>query len=157
MTQFLPDPVYASADEADVAALLGRHHAIMRAQTPEESCHVMEGDTLQAAGAQLFALREAGKLLGIGAFVIIAPGWAEIKSMHTSAEARGCGVGRRILRHMLNEARSRGVTRVSLETGSADAFAAARGLYLSEGFAVCPPFGVYSEDPLSVFMTRTIG
>nr|WP_299346363.1 molybdenum cofactor synthesis domain-containing protein [uncultured Maritalea sp.] len=46
--------------------------------------------------------------------------------------------------------------KVSLETGSDASFLAARNLYLSEGFAVCPPFGSYTLDPLSVFMTRTL-
>jgi len=50
-----------------------------------------------------------------------------------------------------------GILRLSLETGSQDAFAPARGLYARAGFAECPPFEGYVQDPNSVYMTRVIG
>jgi putative acetyltransferase len=50
-------------------------------------------------------------------------------------------------------ARSRRYARLSLETGSQDAFAPARRLYESYGFRHCLPFEGYVEDPNSVFMT----
>ena len=45
---------------------------------------------------------------------------------------------------------------MSLETGSAPAFAPARSLYESFGFTYCPPFGDYVDDPNSVFLTRVL-
>ena len=65
-------------------------------------------------------------------------------------------MARAILASLLDEARAQGLTRVSLETGSAEMFAPARALYAAHGFEDCPPFGSYVEDPLSVFMTRTL-
>jgi putative acetyltransferase len=50
-------------------------------------------------------------------------------------------------------ARKRSYERLSLETGTAEAFIPARKLYESFGFAYCGPFGDYNEDPNSVFMT----
>jgi len=50
-----------------------------------------------------------------------------------------------------------GFTRMSLETGSADFFAPARGLYAKFGFTYCQPFADYTVDPNSVYMTRTLG
>ncbi|MBY5934744.1 GNAT family N-acetyltransferase [Tateyamaria omphalii] len=140
----------------DVQALLGRHFALMRSQSPAESCHVMEPDTLLEAGATLYAARDGDAVLGVGALTVIAPGHGELKSMHTAAEARGRGVARAVLAALMSEARAQGLTRLSLETGSAEVFAPARALYAAHGFEECPPFGDYVLDPLSVFMTRTL-
>ncbi|WP_144589656.1 GNAT family N-acetyltransferase, partial [Brevibacterium casei] len=58
-----------------------------------------------------------------------------------------------LLDHALNDARSRGIERISLETGSMDFFSAARAFYRRAGFDDTVPFGTYTEDPHSVFMT----
>ena len=145
-----------SPDTGDVRALLLRHFEVMRAGSPEESCHVMEPDTLLERGVVLFAARDGGKVLGVGALAQLDPQHGELKSMHTHADARGRGVARAVLTALMDEARSQGMTRLSLETGTADMFAPARALYTAHGFAECPPFGAYVYDPLSVFMTRTL-
>lgn len=118
---------------------------------------MMPADSLAAPHITLLGLRQDGILLGVGALARLDPDHGELKSMHTAAEARGRGVARGLLRALLDLAGQQGMTRVSLETGTATAFAAARALYASEGFMICPPFGTYVEDPLSVFMTRPIG
>ena len=156
MTVETPVPDLVSVDDDDVRALLARHFDLMRSQSPEESCHVMDDSGLRASGARILGWRDAGTLRGIVALTLLEPGHGEIKSMHTAEEARGRGVGRILLRHLIALAQNEGLKRLSLETGSADSFAPARGLYASEGFALCPPFGAYEEDPLSVFMTRRI-
>lgn len=143
-------------ETADVRAVLLRHFALMRASSPEESCHVMEPDALLERGAVLYAARAGGQVLGVGALARLGPDHGEIKSMHTTADARGRGVARAILSALLDAARDQGLNRVSLETGTADLFAPARALYVANGFAECPPFGDYKTDPHSVFMTRTV-
>jgi hypothetical protein len=50
-------------------------------------------------------------------------------------------------------ARSLGMSRLSLETGSWPYFQPARALYRSVGFVECAPFGEYVHDPNSVFMS----
>jgi len=77
--------------------------------------------------------------------------------MHTAQQHRGRGVARRILERILDDAAVRGYTRLSLETGSADAFKPARTLYTRHDFVFTGPFGGYGEDPFSVFMTRNLG
>ena len=140
----------------DIHNLLMTHHALMRSSSPEESCHVMAPGTLLDRGVTLFAARDGDTVLGVGALAVIAPGHGELKSMHTAAEARGRGVARAVLGALIGAAQEQGLTRLSLETGSMPEFAAARALYETEGFDLCPPFGDYVEDPLSVFMTRTL-
>ena len=143
-------------DTPDVRALLIRHFDLMRATSPAESCHVMEPDALLDAGATLLAARIRGALVGVGALTEIGGGHGELKSMHTATEARGRGVARALLMALINLAQARGLTRLSLETGSAPDFAPARALYKAHGFEECAPFGTYVLDPLSVFMTRTL-
>lgn len=141
--------------ETDVQALLDAHFALMRAQSPPESCHVLPSGELDADDIHLYALRENGNAVAIGALRI--EGLAgELKSMHTLSVARGRGWGRRLLLGLMSEARDAGLTHLQLETGSGPEHAAARALYSSEGFVECEPFGSYVEDPLSLFMARVL-
>ncbi|WP_305969950.1 MULTISPECIES: GNAT family N-acetyltransferase [unclassified Mameliella] len=151
-----------------VEALLAAHHALMRAQSPAESCHVMTGEDLQAEGARVFALSEEdGHILAVGALKTVAEDAApvslagcgpvvELKSMHVTAAARGRGLGHFLLSGMLDMARDAGAGGACLETGTDPVFEPARALYLSQGFVPCPPFGGYRFDPLSVFMCREL-
>jgi putative acetyltransferase len=58
--------------------------------------------------------------------------------------------------HLVRVARARGISRVSIETGSQPAFAPARSLYASAGFEPCDAFGEYAPSPNSVFMTHVL-
>jgi putative acetyltransferase len=140
----------------DVRALLERHLAFAKAVTPPEDVHALELDGLLDASVTFFSLRDDGRLLGVGAIKQLDPSHAELKSMHTVAEARRRGVGRAIVEHLLAVAAERGVSRVSLETGAMDTFAPARSLYASMGFEPCGPFGDYAPSANSAFMTRVL-
>ena len=91
-------------------------------------------------------------LLGIGAIKQLGPRDAEIKSMHTAEAARGRGIERALLTHLIEVARSRGCRMVSLETGTTAAFAPARALYASAGFVACGPFADYQPSEHNIFM-----
>lgn len=121
--------------------------------SPPESVHALDPKDLAAPGIAFYTLREGQAVLGMGAIKAITPRHAEIKSMHVIHEARGRGLARRMLRHLISEARTAGFGRLSLETGVEPAFAAARALYAAEGFTICGPFEGYHEDPNSLFMT----
>lgn len=140
--------------QPDLALLHARHTEAMHADTPPESIHMLPADALAAPGIVFFVMREAGRAVGMGAVKRLGPAEGEIKSMHVLAELRGRGLARAILDHLVAAARADGMTRLSLETGAQPSFAAARRLYEAAGFAYCPPFPPYAEDPNSVFMTR---
>lgn len=80
----------------------------------------------------------------------------EVKSMHVSDAHRGKGVARALLEGLFAAARSGGMIRVSLETGSSEGYAASRRFYRQMGFERCPPFGEYLNDGVSYCMTRRI-
>ena len=73
--------------------------------------------------------------------------------MHTAEAERGRGIGRAMLAHLIGVARTRGLRRVSLETGTTAAFAPARALYQSAGFVTCGPFAGYQPSQDNMFMT----
>ena len=123
---------------------------------PPEGVHVLHPDDSDD-DVTVFSVRADDHLLGIGALRQIDPNHAELKSMHTAAAARGRGVSRALVNHLLAVAAARGVSRVSLECGAGEAFAPARALYAAAGFEPCGPFGDYSATEDNVFMTRLVG
>ena len=137
----------------EVRALLGRHMSFARATTRPEDVFALEVDELVDPAVTFFGLRADGAVLGVGALKRIDAGHAEIKSMHTAEEARGRGVGRALVDHLIGVARERSYRRVSLETGSGPAFAPARRLYASAGFEPCKAFGDYRPSSNSAYMT----
>jgi putative acetyltransferase len=137
----------------DVRALLTRHVALSREVTPPGHAHVLDADDLSAPDITFFSARRDGMLVAVGALRELDVLHGELKSMHTDAAMRGQGVGRALVDHLLGVASARGYRRVSLETGTMDAFAAARSLYATAGFRPCPPFGQYTRNPYSTCMT----
>jgi len=140
----------------DVVGLLEEHLRLMRSQSPPEDVHALDLDGLSRAEVAFFAVRRDGELVAIGALQDLGDGHGELKSMHTRSDLRRSGLARLLVRHLVATARERGMTRVSLETGTQPGFAAARRLYASEGFAECEPFGSYAPSPYSTFMTRNV-
>jgi len=137
----------------DVRELLRRHMEFARDNTPPEDVHALEVNQLVDPGVTFYSYRRDGELLAVGALKQLDGRHAELKSMHTAAEARRSGVGRAMVEHLIGVARDHGFRRVSLETGSTQAFAAARSLYAQAGFTPCGPFGDYPPGRGNTFMT----
>jgi putative acetyltransferase len=141
----------------DVQRLLEEHLAFAHKETPTGHVHALSVERLLDPAVTFFSARAQGVLLGVGALKRLDSAHAEIKSMHTARASRRQGVGRKMVEHLLSVAASQHFERVSLETGSMDAFSPARALYRSVGFRPCPPFGDYTENPYSVCMTISLG
>lgn len=92
----------------------------------------------------------------MGALKDLGAGHGELKSMHTAETARGRGVAGAIVEHLVALGRERGLTRLSLETGTPEAFRPARSLYARHGFVECGPFGDYAPSAYSTFMTLEV-
>lgn len=143
-------------DRDDVRTLLTQHFAEMRAGSPPDACHVLPLDGLKDPAIRFFTLREEGTLLGCGALKRLSDNHGEVKSMRTANEALGRGVGQALLDHLLEIASQQGLTRVSLETGSTEQFAAANRLYGKNGFERSGAFGDYPDTPWTHFYSREI-
>lgn len=146
----------ADLDDPRVAALLADHLAEMEPTAPPESRHALTAQQFRMPGVRLWVAESGADVVGSVALKALEPGHLELKTMRVSAASRGQGLGRLLLDHALAEARRSGATRVSLETGVAPAFDAARALYASAGFTECAPFGEYRADRHSTFLTRAL-
>lgn len=140
----------------EIQALLQEHLDSMQLYSPPESIHALDLEALRKPEITFWTVWEADELLGCGALKELDAHHGEIKSMRTSARHRRQGVAKAVLTHILEEARRRGYQRLSLETGSNEAFAPARSLYAAVGFTYCEPFADYVPDPYSVFMTMEL-
>jgi len=140
----------------EIRALLEEHLRNMYELSPPESVHALDLAALRRPEITFWTAWSEGVLLGCGALKELDRTHGEVKSMRTASSHRRRGVGRAMLEHIIAEARARSYRRLSLETGSLEAFLPARRLYESYGFAYCAPFADYVEDPNSVFMTRTL-
>lgn len=155
--------VEGDLDDPRVIALLQRHLIRARAETAQGSAHALDLSGLRAPDVTFWSAWERDAnggardaLVAVGALRRLSDTHGEVKSMHTAEAARGRGIGAAMLRHIIAESESRGMTRLSLETGSWPYFAPARALYARHGFVECPPFGDYQPDRNSVFMTLVL-
>jgi putative acetyltransferase len=139
-----------------IHALLNEHLQSMYELSPPESVHALDLENLRKPEITFWSAWEGSLLLGCGALKELDSKHGEVKSMRTPTAIRRQGAGRAILTHIIEVARNRSYARLSLETGSQDAFKPAQRLYESFGFKYCGPFGEYTEDPNSVFMTRRL-
>jgi putative acetyltransferase len=138
----------------EITELLREHLDNMAQNSPPESMHALSLEELRKPEITFWSIWDGTELLGCGALKELDPQHGEIKSMRTASIHRRKGVAAALLEHMLEEAKRRNYKRVSLETGSMDAFAPAHSLYARFGFTKCAPFADYIEDPNSLFMTK---
>jgi putative acetyltransferase len=141
---------------SDIAILVGEHLNSMSLHSPPESIHALNLEELKKPDITFWSVWEKGELVGCGALKELDGQHGEVKSMRTSSLHLRKGVAKRLLEHIIEEAKRRGYLRLSLETGSMDAFEPAKKLYASFGFQYCKPFSDYIEDPNSVFMTKEL-
>ena len=148
------DLVVATEDPRapEIVELLEAHLAQMRRISPPGHVHALDLDGLTVPAITFLAARRDGELLGVGALKDLDGRRGEIKSMHTTAAARGRGVGRRLVQVVIGLAAERDMSWLGLETGTQPEFEPARSLYRSFGFEVCEPFGDYTVNPYSTCM-----
>jgi len=140
----------------EIRGLIARHLSGMHENSPPESVHALDVDALRQPGVTFWSAWVEGEIAGCGALKRLDAARGEIKSMRVADGFLGKGIGRAVLEHIVAEAGRMGLSSLWLETGSADAFRPAIGLYSSARFKRCGPFGDYVDDPFSVFMTRRL-
>jgi putative acetyltransferase len=140
----------------DIRALLEVHFAGMLANSPKDSCHFLDFDGLKGPGVTFWSIWDGGELAGCGALKQHDAVLGEVKSMRTHDNHLRKGAAALMLEHIIATAREKGLERLSLETGSGDAFDPAYALYLRYGFEACGPFADYKPDPFSRFMTLAL-
>ena len=140
-------------DNSQIRVLLEHHVATARAETARGSAHALDLESLRASNINVWAAWDGNELLAVGALKRLSNDHGEVKSMHTARVSRRKGVGTAMLLHIIEAARTMGMSRLSLETGSWPYFLPAREFYKRHGFIECQPFGEYAPDKNSIFMT----
>jgi len=143
-------------EQEDVVDLLTEHHQDMLKHSPEESVHALDLSALKKPDITFWTLRVNNELAGCCALKELDKSHGEIKSMRTSQKFLRQGIAKKLLQHVLAQAKHRSYLKLSLETGTEAAFKPAQKMYLQFGFIPCKPFGDYQEDPYSMFMSKPI-
>ena len=151
--------VVITVDESltdELAQVLKAHWLFCTSSTPIEHVYALDASKLFAPDITIFGARIDGELAGVGAMRKLDGEHAELKSMHTLAKSRGLGVGKAMVAHIEDFARSSGIKRMSLETGTNEAFKPARELYKSLEYRSCEAFGEYVLSEDNMCMTKLI-
>ena len=140
----------------ELAHVLQAHWLFCTSSTPIEHVYALDASKLFLPDITVFGARIDGELVGVGAMRKLDQLHAELKSMHTLTKSRGSGVGKAIVAYIEDFARSSGIERMSLETGTNEAFRPARQLYKSLGYQSCEAFGDYVLSEDNTCMTKLI-
>jgi putative acetyltransferase len=132
--------------------LLAIHLADMHASSPPGQVFALDLSGLQAPGVTVWSAWEGASVVGIGALKQLDTMTGEVKSMRTHPDHLRKGVASALLEHIIGVARSRGLRRLSLETGRGEAFEPALALYRRRGFADGPAFADYRANGFSQYL-----
>ncbi len=143
-------------DNSDVNELLIKHFIELRAASPEGSAHVLDINGLKDPSIKFWSLWENDQLLGCGALKFLERDHGEFKSIRVNDKFRKKGNGKKIMHHLIDEAKKLKVKKISLETGAGEFFNSARKLFIDCGFKPCEPFSHYKNDINSVYMSLLI-
>ena len=148
--------VEGNFDNLKVNDLLKKHFIELRSVSPEGSTHVLDIDGLKDPSIKFWSLWENNKLIGCGALKFLEKNHGEFKSIRVADEFKKKGIGERIIKHLIEEAKKLKISKLSIETGAGEFFLPARNLFSKFGFKLCPPFAHYKEDPNSCYYTLNL-
>jgi len=135
-----------------VQDLVAFHLKEMHAHSPAGSVFALDLSGLLRADVTVWTAWQADRIAGVGALRAWMDGAGEVKSMRTHPDFIRTGVASALLDHIIDVARARSLTRLSLETGSGPAFEPALALYRRRGFVGGEPFGDYNKSDFNQFL-----
>ena len=133
-------------------SLLALHLAAMHINSPAGSVFALDLSGLKLPEVTIWSAWSDDQIASIGALRMLGTGNAEVKSMRTHPDFLRRGAAAAILEQIIATATVRGVRRLSLETGSGDAFEPALGLYRRRGFTNGGPFSDYTQSRFNQFL-----
>ena len=132
--------------------LLRLHLDGMHAHSPAGSVFALDLSGLTTTTVTVWTAWIDGDAVGMGALKDLGDGTGEIKSMRTHPAYLRRGIAAALLEHIVGVARARGMTRLSLETGSGPVFEPALALYRRRGFVDGDAFAQYVRSPFNQFL-----
>lgn len=139
-------------DDPRVLSLLRMHLAGMHESSPPGSVFALDLTGLRHPSITFKTAWIGQSLVGMGALKALDSSHGEIKSMRTHPDHLRKGVGAAILEQLIGISRERHYRRISLETGSGDAFEPALKLYRNRGFENGAAFGDYVPSAFNQFL-----
>jgi len=133
-------------------ALLAIHLAGMHENTPAGHVFALDLSGLKAHGVTVWSAWRGESIAGIAALKALDATSGELKAMRTHPGHLRRGGAAVLLAHIIGEARRRGMTRLSLETGRGPSFEPALALYRRSGFANGAAFGDYQASAFNQFL-----
>ena len=133
-------------------ALLALHLAGMHSSSPPGHVFALDLSGLKAPDVAVWTAWDGDRVAGVAALKAHSGGVGEVKSMRTHPDHLRKGVAAALLEHIIGEARKRGLSRLSLETGSGPAFEPALALYRRRGFADGEAFADYTKSEFCQFL-----
>ncbi len=141
----------------DVRALVEDLNAHLLPLSPPEFQFKMTVEQMAGPDMVVFVARdEDGEAVGCGALKLHDDGVGEVKRMFTLPEVRGKRVGSVLVDAIVDEARTKGIFRLVLETGTGPGFEAAWRLYENSGFTRCGVVLDYPESEYSAFFEKRL-
>ena len=140
----------------EVNQLLTIHFIELRAASPEGSAHVLDIPGLKVPSIKFWSLWENDLLMGCGALKFLDKEHGEFKSIRVHDDFRNKGIGTKVIKLLINEAKKLKIKRISIETGAGKFFEPARKLFQKCNFEPCEPFAHYKKDINSLYLTKLI-
>jgi putative acetyltransferase len=141
-------------DEPDATQLITELQNHLESFYPPESRHGFSVERLLAEAVTFFVVRVEGEAAGCGGIKLFQGEYGEIKRMYVRPQFRGLRLGKMILERLADHAVAHGITLLRLETGIHQR--AAIRLYEESGFHRIPPFGSYTNDPVSLCFEKSL-
>lgn len=133
----------ADLGDPQVRDLIALHQRAMIEGSPPGLSFALDLSGLQADSVTLWAAHVDHSVAAIGALKRLSGTHGEIKSMRTHPDFLRRGLAAAILEKIIAHARERGMSVISLETGTGPAFEPALSLYRQRGFTNGTAFGDY--------------
>jgi putative acetyltransferase len=139
-------------NDPQIRELLRQHLQAMAETSPPGHSFALDLSGLQRPDVTFLSVWDGETLLAIGAIKELAADHGELKSMRTRKDNLRRGAATAMLNALLNLARERGYRRISLETGSGEAFEPALALYRKHGFKSGDAFADYVGSEFNQFL-----
>jgi putative acetyltransferase len=141
----------------DIRRLVAALNDYLKPLSPPEFQFQLTVEEMAEPSVTLFVARdETGKAVGMGSLKDHGGGLGEVKRMYTLPEVRGRRLGSAILKHVEEEARAKGITRLVLETGEGEGYEAAWRVYERGGFTTCGAVLDYPDSGYSRFYEKKL-
>ena len=121
---------------------------------PPESNHLEDIASLSRPNVYFVVARSDTEYVGCGAVINCDNIYGEMKRVFVKPEMRGRRIAESIVEALESHLRRLEVPMMRLETGIYQT--SAIRLYERMGYERRPPFGNYTDDPLSVFMEKSL-